>query len=458
MSHYQALYLTPDGTQLSDVSVADLGWREEEYDAPDSEIDAEKYGPWWTMAKSQPAKAFLIHSCCWSLLTKHFPNEEVNLDRLFEVCRNRPSSRRDRYKSEHLVTRKFILKTNLLYIGWDTGAGGIGEEPWYPLQRPIIRGIGDATKQLSRIQRLEIGHSNKPTSVDCFSLLPMEIRLEIASYLSTADFFGLRSVSRAMAVVFSLQSFWKTRFRINSDRGFLACLTDIPRSRQWNWRSIYRCTARIDRPYRHLWALRRHWMNNLWLADRYSMTQALKYQTHGGFQNNLLGEITWKEAAAAVRCDRNYVPGMDWNKCKNCWGEHIPLIQSVSLQEVMIGLVVFILDEPTKTGTKTYITGFDLISAAAETPNATIGYRLPGRQVTINLHNQELRGFTVVTGDGGIHAIRPIFNNKIVTTWIGRQGYDKMCNSTQILLKDGIKVISAKFDVSRLCYKEPYTT
>lgn len=55
------------------------------------------------------------------------------------------------------------------------------------------------------------------------------------------------------------------------------------------------------------------------------------------------------------------------------------------------------------------------MSAAAEILNDTIGYRLLGRRVTKNLHNQEQRGFTVVTGDGGIHAIRPILN-KVVTS------------------------------------------
>jgi hypothetical protein len=121
-----------------------------------------------------------------------------------------------------------------------------------------------------------------------------------------------------------------------------------------------------------------------------------------------------------------------------------------------MGLAVFILDEPTTTKTETYITGFDLISADAETPNATIGYRLPERQVIIDLHNQQLRGFTVVTGDGGIRAIRPIFKRKPIASWVGHPGDDKTC-TTEIILKHEIRAISAKFDVSHFCYKEPYT-
>lgn len=170
------------------------------------------------MANSKPATAFLIHSCCWSLLIRHFANDEVDLDRLFEVCRNRSASR----------TAEGVHDFDSLWSSLQ-----------HPLVRPIIRGIGDATKQLSKIQRLNIGASNSTfLGPDCFGRLPIEIRLEIAAYLSTADFLGLRLVSRAMVPVFSLQSFWRTRFRVNGDRGFLNCLTD-DRGKQKNWRSIY---------------------------------------------------------------------------------------------------------------------------------------------------------------------------------------------------------------------------
>lgn len=85
-----------------------------------------------------------------------------------------------------------------------------------------------------------------------------------------------------------------------------------------------------------------------------------------------------------------------------------------------------------------------------------MGYRLPGRQVVINFRDQQLRGFAVVTGDGGIRAIRPIFNSKIIANWIGRPEHDEM-HTTQIILKDELKIISAKFDVSHFCYKGSYT-
>jgi hypothetical protein len=131
-------------------------------------------------------------------------------------------------------------------------------------------------------------------------------------------------------------------------------------------------------------------------------------------------------------------------------------VQTVPLQNI-IGLAVSILPE----GTKTYITGFDLISADAGTPNITFGYRLPGKQVTINLRDQKLRGFDISLGGGGIQAIRPIFNTNTNTKWIGET--EGKCDysltqiiSTQLILEDEIKAISGKFDVSQFCHYEPY--
>lgn len=384
------------------------------------------------MANNKPATAFLIHSCCWSLLIRHFANGEVDLDRLFEVCRSRPASR----TTNGLSSSDF---------------SSIWSSLQHPLQRPIIRGIGDATKQLSKIQRLNIGASNNTfIGADCFGLLPMEIRLEIAAYLSTADFLGLRLVSRAMVPVFSLQSFWRTRFRVNGDRGFLDCLADGPRKHK-NWRSIYHCTARIEQPYLHLWSMRRQWRNNCWLRDRYSMTQALKGQTE--FENNSLGEVAWKEAAAEIRCDRfrkhwwkNVI------KCKCLQEEPIPVSQTVLLHD-LAGLTVFILNEGTTTGKRSHIIGFDLISADAQIPNITLGHRLPGSQVTINFYGRHLRGFTIITGGGGIRALRPVFNSETITSWIGDSEQDEM--SMLLILKDDVKAISAKFDVSHFRQYEP---
>lgn len=135
----------------------------------------------------------------------------------------------------------------------------------------------------------------------------MEIRVEIAAYLSTVDVFNLPYTSRAMALLFQLQSFWKTRFRVNGDHGFLACLAEAPQSRKRkNWRSIYHCTARVDQPHLQLWTLRRIWRTNQWLADRCSMVEDLDDQPRS--HNNCLVEYPGRRLL--LRCDAIELPNM----------------------------------------------------------------------------------------------------------------------------------------------------
>ncbi|KAJ5529849.1 hypothetical protein N7527_003242 [Penicillium freii] len=92
MASYRAVYLNPDGTKLSGVAVADFDWLEEYLEVPPSDGDAEKYGPWYD--KAQDNEAFLFNESCWPALVKHFANGEVDLNRLFEVCKNIPGSAR----------------------------------------------------------------------------------------------------------------------------------------------------------------------------------------------------------------------------------------------------------------------------------------------------------------------------------------------------------------------------
>jgi hypothetical protein len=100
------VYLTPDGAQLSDVSLTEFDWSDEmEYNR---RRNVKTFGPWFVMSQSKPAKAVFVHEHCWPLLTKHFTNEEVNLDTLFEVCRDIPHEPNSMFHSEFLIPR--VLK------------------------------------------------------------------------------------------------------------------------------------------------------------------------------------------------------------------------------------------------------------------------------------------------------------------------------------------------------------
>ncbi|CAG8274539.1 unnamed protein product [Penicillium salamii] len=397
-----------------------------------------------------PGKALLFHTVCWLLLIKHFGNKTIDFRRLFEVCNNRPWS--EKY-SEFSNTPKAAL---LIDTRWKEISYDGREEPICPMETPRIRYIGDASRKLRSIQRSRTLYRNLASSnIDCLSTLPMEIRLEIASYLSTPDFFTLRTVSRGMAALFPLQSFWRTRFLINGDRGFLYYLTEKPHGhRKTNWRSMYRCTARCDTSDCLLRALLGIWRGNRWLVDRCSMVQRLDDQSESDLQLEVSGQISWKVPVIETLRDRSPWR-VYWLRSPFRCLSHTSVTQFASLKGI-IRLVVFVLHEPplrTENETTTWITGIDLISANAE-KTITIGYRVPRSYVTLDLHQRKLRGFEIFVGDGGIRALRPIMNRKSVEDWIGQPAsYDSASgyksNHFRIARRDEIKAISAKFDVSR---------
>lgn len=126
--------------------------------------------------------------------------------------------------------------------------------------------------------------------------------------------------------------------------------------------------------------------------------------------------------------------------CPSCSSEHIRFTQTVPLSSSLIGIAVSILSEEEKT----YITGFELVHADRESPNIIFGHRLPIRQVIMDVQRQPLRGFVVVTGEGGIHAIRPVF--KTDSHWMGRPDEDA-CKSVRLVSSEDIKALLRDFDV-----------
>jgi hypothetical protein len=285
----------------------------------------------------------------------------------------------------------------------------------YPLEQPVIDELQDAETQFPMSKIANGSGSKSVLHSDCFDILPLEMRIHISTYLSTVGFLKLRLASRAMVAVFEFQSFWKSRFAVNGDRGFLNYLLADPTNGEKNWQLIYRCTREID-PSHNLWTAQQRWRRTRWLRDRRSMITASKKQI--GSNQTLLTKLRWKGVSTRIRCDR----ARKWErkigeKCYDCGADHKPLSQVVRLEDSIIGLAVSILREDTYT----YITGFELVNADPETPYTILGYRIPGESVTIDLCGKQLMGFTIIGGEAGIHSIRPIMkkfkNNK--ASWVG---------------------------------------
>jgi len=133
-----------------------------------------------------------------------------------------------------------------------------------------------------------------------------------------------------MAAVFEVRLFWKSRFWMDGDRGFLNYLIEDPQNYQSkDWRLIYHYTS----PYRssfHFLYLLQPWYLNRWLKERLSMTRATDKQIAS--EKHLLTQFRWR-VHAELQCDRSWILGTDPTLCKNCWMEHVSFIQPVLLQD-----------------------------------------------------------------------------------------------------------------------------
>jgi hypothetical protein len=97
----QCIQLQAEPSCRSDVSVTELDWVEEGWEVEYIAPDYGRLGIWYTMVSIKPTCAFVIHQSCWSLLQTHFAVEEINVDRLFEVCRDIPPSGRQEFYSNN---------------------------------------------------------------------------------------------------------------------------------------------------------------------------------------------------------------------------------------------------------------------------------------------------------------------------------------------------------------------
>lgn len=162
---------------------------------------------------------------------------------------------------------------------------------------------------------------------------------------------------------------------------------------------------------------------------------------------HLADQLTWQAVSTKLRCDRKYRIAFDLTLCYHCGTEHKTFVQAVPWSDTNTGLAVFILHE----GNDTYITGMNILE---EVPigyrsKSCFGYQVPGEGTIVDMRGKRLRGFSLVTGETGIHALKAIFDDT-QSEWIGNPKGEGKCQSIDFVLEDGLKGILGKFDVSCL--------
>ncbi|KAL4783786.1 hypothetical protein BJX76DRAFT_368145 [Aspergillus varians] len=110
-----------------------------------------------------------------------------------------------------------------------------------------------------RIHLLTTRHSRDP-----FGRLAVELRENIATRLVTPDFLNLRLASRAMEPLFHGDYFWKSRFGVDGDRGYLG---DVAVDGPVDWRRLYCTSSRTEAQ----WGMKiKVWETIRWVKDAMS--------------------------------------------------------------------------------------------------------------------------------------------------------------------------------------------
>lgn len=201
-----------------------------------------------------------------------------------------------------------------------------------------------------------------------------------------------------MAPLFESQQFWRTRFLLHGERGYLNFLTE---EGYGEWRLLYRCTrSTIVWPIK-LNDWRKQWLTNENIRDKYMMTEEADPTLTDGKVHLEISNKSLYWDRAPKPCS-HYLHGPRYIDCllplpiSRLYGirccicglqgyftkSHTILVSRPILK---IAISVLVEDE------HTFITGFDLIHGS-DIPNTPFSYRIPGKQVTLDLRGRTCEG------------------------------------------------------------------
>ncbi|GAT22269.1 hypothetical protein RIB2604_01503020 [Aspergillus luchuensis] len=191
-----------------------------------------------------PRNIYFFHEICWQRLAQHFAGDNVDYSALYDVLKRLP------------FPAGYGASSYIRYMD--------GIEPYQaPLLIHLLQSKREQPECAAEIQN-KLKRSCNAT--DCFRRLPVELIELLGDYLSTRDYLNSRLASRTMGMLFHQQKFWKTRFDINGERGFLSYLVKEHQNRDVDWRLLYHstCTLRCSRLFDITIRL---WETNRWIRE-----------------------------------------------------------------------------------------------------------------------------------------------------------------------------------------------
>ncbi|GIK06730.1 hypothetical protein Aspvir_002380 [Aspergillus viridinutans] len=190
---------------------------------------------------------YLFHEePCWRRLLEHFGPDKLHLTSLFEALERLPLPRDYTFPSSASLPGRIEL------LAWPGTQDDKHEFPILPGRFPLpgLEELMRFAKNPPKPSSSNIVQSwvNHPT--DGFQQLSFDILVIISSMLPTKEALDLRNVTRAAIPLFTCSQFWRTRFALNGERGFLLPIVrklfPPEGNHKIDWRLLYHCTARLN--------------------------------------------------------------------------------------------------------------------------------------------------------------------------------------------------------------------
>ncbi|OJJ42591.1 hypothetical protein ASPZODRAFT_147227 [Penicilliopsis zonata CBS 506.65] len=371
---FRVLYSTPEGACLSDIGRGN--WRGLSYPAPVHDGQTIHTRDFFWEVQDSTKTVVLLHAGCWTLLCQHLADAEVPLclDHLMEMCILAPPP------------------------DWDSLDPQIFDNPPDPSIVPTIQQLTQSDTDLPCLAR--------PGHADCFSVLPREIIEMVLTRLLAVDVFHLRLASRTLGSIFWSQTFWKSRFAVDGERGFLHSATARKSAGQINWRLLYRCTSPSRLYGSSLWNCKRIWEVSRWFIVTLSMARripAAQASPDAFHWTNVQGD------------DRD---GDPWNCVPLGTYFGLPVATyRIEIPPDLVSITVTVIREKDVT----WVTALQLLSATH--PAVCVGYIAQAPEIqhyTVALPSaSSFQGFEVALSSGGIRALRVCSRSTGLSSWLG---------------------------------------
>lgn len=390
LSEIGKIRTTPWGTYCVDLTA-------EAHDPPEEPVFNNKVV---LTLGSNASHVCLMHDACWKILEVYL-RRPISLTRLYEVLRilELPATPTGHFQSKHQPPTEATVFPNLL-----------------PALTPL-------PKRSSRVRRLQKACTE--ANADVFHTLPRELRHEIASYLSTLDFYNLRLASRAMGGIFFSQSFWKTRFECHGDRYFLG-------SADGGWPKISR---------RGNWHLLYYWTHEKVLSQR------LRNRRDIWWRCRLIAGVMYTRFSFPRPAESRAIKALRWRYMNTLWPSSQPslYLESVrseftfsgyfSLPQSLRQIAVSLLGDTYES----YVTGLEFIG---EDKTVKIGYVNSRSHIIRDI--RPFRGFKIAWSRQGVHAIT-FDTNATDCSWIGR--FNNTYCVRDMTVASNVAAVQMEFDV-----------